>query len=140
MIIMSVDFGLSRTGIAVCDRSEIIASPVTVIPEKDFEKCALRTAEEAKRLKTELIVVGLPRRTDGKEGETEVKAKAFAQRLHELTGTEVVHWDERFTTVSAHHLLDEMNVHGKKRKNTVDALAAVMILEDYMRYRQNTQR
>lgn len=137
MVIMSVDYGLSRTGIAVCDKSEIIASPVTVIPEKDPEKCVRKAAEEAKKLSPQLIVVGLPRRTDGKTGETEIKAQAFGKRLSELTGIEVVHWDERFTTVSAHYALDEMNVHGKKRKNVVDALAAVMILEDYMRYRAN---
>ncbi len=138
MIIMSVDYGMSRTGIAVCDSMEILASPVTVIFEKDMKKCAVQAAAKAKELRAELIVVGLPRRTDGKPGETEVLAKQFADKMKALTGKETVLWDERFTTVSAHYALDEMNVHGKKRKNVVDALAAVMILENYLSYRKNT--
>ncbi|MBR4224495.1 MAG: RuvX/YqgF family protein, partial [Oscillospiraceae bacterium] len=62
MVIMSVDYGYSRTGIAVCDRMEILASPVTVIHEKDMKRCLDKTVEEASRLSPEIIVVGLPLR------------------------------------------------------------------------------
>lgn len=137
MVIMAVDFGYSRTGIAVCDKLEMLASPVTVIFEKEFDKTLEKTAEQAAKLKPGIIVVGLPKRTDGRPGETEEKAKEFAARLGELTGTEIVMWDERFTTVSAHSILDQTNVHGKKRKNVVDSVAAVLILEGYMNYRKN---
>ena len=75
--------------------------------------------------------------TDGKQGETEVKAQEFAQKLGDMTGIEIALWDERFTTVSAHSILDTANVHGKKRKNVVDSVAAVLILEGYMNYRKN---
>ena len=138
MVIMSVDYGYSRTGIAVCDRMEILASPVTVIHEKDMKRCLDKTVEEASRLSPEIIVVGLPLRTDGKAGETEQRAKEFAEKLRERVDTEVVLWDERLTTVMAHQILDTADVHGKKRKNTVDAVAAVLILESYLNYRRNT--
>ena len=140
MIIMSVDYGKSRTGIAVCDKSEILASPVAVIPEKVLGTVAKKAAEEAQRLGAELIVVGLPRRTDGKEGETEQLAKEFARLLEKRTGIKCEMWDERFTTVSAHMALNEMNVTSKKRKEVVDALAAVIILENYLEYRHNVNK
>ncbi|MBR4346411.1 MAG: Holliday junction resolvase RuvX [Oscillospiraceae bacterium] len=136
MIIMSVDLGLSRTGIAVCDKMEILASPVTVIHEKDLDVTLEKTAAEAERLKPDLIVVGLPRRTDDKQGDAELRAKDFGARLGERTGKEIVMWDERFTTVSAHNYLNENNVRGKKRKNVVDAVAAVIILENYLEHRR----
>ena len=66
------------------------------------------------------------------------KCSLFGQRLKEMTGIEVVMWDERCTTVSAHNYLNEVNVRGKKRKNVVDAVAAVIILESYMGFRKNT--
>ena len=136
MIIMSVDLGLSRTGIAVCDKMEILASPVTVIHEKDLDVTLEKTAAEAERLKPDLIVVGLPRRTDDKQGDAELRAKDFGAKLGERTGKEIVMWDERFTTVSAHNYLNENNVRGKKRKNVVDAVAAVIILENYLEHRR----
>ncbi|MBQ4256180.1 MAG: Holliday junction resolvase RuvX [Oscillospiraceae bacterium] len=136
MIIMSVDLGLSRTGIAVCDKMEILASPVTVIHEKDLDVTLEKTASEAQRLNPDLIVVGLPRRTDDKQGDAELRAKDFGARLGERTGKEIVMWDERFTTVSAHNYLNENNVRGKKRKNVVDAVAAVIILENYLEHRR----
>ncbi|MBQ7989462.1 MAG: Holliday junction resolvase RuvX [Oscillospiraceae bacterium] len=138
MKIMAVDFGYSRTGIAVCDKMEILASPVTVIHEKDMGRCAVRVAEEAAKLAPELVVVGLPRRTDGKEGETEKRASEFAEKLRSLISAEIVLWDERLTTVMAHQILDTADVHGKKRKNSVDAVAATLILESYLNYRRNT--
>ncbi len=137
MIIMAVDYGYSRTGIAVCDRMEMLASPRTVIHEKNFARCLEKVAEEVRTVDPGIVVVGLPKRTDGKEGETEVRAKEFAERLGEMTGKEIAMWDERFTTVSAHQILDTADVHGKKRRNTVDAVAAVLILEGYMAYRKN---
>ena len=138
MVIMAVDYGKSRTGLAVCDSMEIIASPVGIIAEKDFDKCLEKVADEVKARKAELIVVGLPKRTDGKAGATEELATKFSERLKEMTGTETVLWNEVFTTVSAHQALNEMNVRGKKRKAVVDALAAVIILESYLNRRHNT--
>lgn len=139
MRIMSVDFGDSRTGIAICDKSEFLASPVTVIFERNFDKCAEKTAELAKNEGAELIVVGFPKNMNNSIGERAEKCCLFGDKLKELTGIEVVMWDERCTTVSAHNYLNEVNVRGKKRKNVVDAVAAVIILESYMAFRKNTK-
>ena len=138
MIIMSVDFGDARTGIAVCGKSELIASPLTVIAEKDLEKCAEKTAALAKEQRAEQIVVGYPKNMNGTIGERAEKCSHFADIVGELTGLPVVLWDERNTTVSAHNALNVTNTRGKKRKAVVDAVAAVIILESYLGYRRNS--
>lgn len=137
MIIMSVDFGDSRTGIAVCGKSELIAAPVTVIQEKDFEKCIKKTAALAKEQRAEEIVVGYPKNMNGTIGERAEKCQLFAEKLSELSGIPTKLWDERCTTVSAHNYLNDTNTRGKKRKAVVDAVAAVIILESYLAYRKN---
>lgn len=136
MVIMSVDYGDSRTGLAVCDKSEFLASPVGVIFEKYEPKVIAAVSEKAAEHKAELLVVGLPRNMDGSYGERAEKCKSFAALLKEKTGRDVALWDERLTTVSAHKVLNEVNVRGKKRKNVVDAVAAVMILEDFLKSRK----
>lgn len=139
MKIMGVDFGDARTGLAVCDKSELLASPLTVVQERNFERCAAAVAEAAKEQRVELIVVGYPKNMNNTVGERAEKCTAFAGRLHELTGLECVMWDERCTTVSAHQYLNTTNTRGKKRKAVVDAVAAVIILESYLGYRKNRQ-
>ncbi len=138
MIIMSVDFGDSRTGIAVCGKSEMIASPVTVINEKDFNLCLEKTAALAKEQRAEQIIVGYPKNMNGTIGERAEKCALFAQELEKLTGVTVKLWDERNTTVSAHNALNVTNTRGKKRKAVVDAVAATIILESYLDFRRNT--
>ena len=78
------------------------------------------------------IVVGLPRNMDGSEGPRAELCRQFGQELHEATGISVVMWDERRTTVEAYNILSQHNYHGQKRKNTVDAVAASLILEGYL--------
>ena len=80
MVIMSVDFGRARTGIAVCDPSELLASPVTVINEKYVPHLIQKVASLAEEKKAELIVVGLPANMDGSEGESAQNARRFAAR------------------------------------------------------------
>ncbi|HCA05248.1 MAG TPA: Holliday junction resolvase RuvX [Ruminococcaceae bacterium] len=132
MIIMSVDLGKARTGIAVCDKTEFLASPYTVIFEKSPNKLPEKVALAAKECKAELIVVGLPKNMDGTEGESAKNARAFAKKLEELTGLETVMQDERGTTVTAHNFLNSTNTRGKKRKNVVDEVAATIILQDFL--------
>ena len=132
MVILSVDYGDVRTGIAVCDRMGMLASPVTVINQSYEPKLIAEIKELAKKQGAEKIVVGLPKNMDGTEGERAQKCKAFARKLQQETGIEAVMWDERLTTVSAHRALSVTNVTGKKRKGIVDAVSAVMILEDYL--------
>ena len=132
MVILSVDYGDARTGIAVCDRMQMLASPVTVINQSYEPKVIAEINELVKKHSAEKIVVGLPKNMDGSEGERAQKCKAFAEKLQQETGKETVMWDERLTTVSAHRALNVTNVTGKKRKGIVDAVSAVMILEDYL--------
>lgn len=140
MRIMSVDRGDVRTGIAVCDVLETLASPVTVLTEYHPERLADRVAEEAKRLSVQQIVVGLPRNMDGSLGASADKCQALAEELKSLTGLPVCLWDERLTTVAAHNILSAGNVRGKKRKETVDSVAAVLILEGYLASRKNQRK
>ncbi len=139
MIILSVDYGDVRTGIAVCDRNEMLASPVSVIKQTDPNLLSKQIADICKQYKAEMIVCGLPKNMDGSEGFRAQACKDFAQLLHEQTGLEVALFDERLTTVSAHNYLNATNTRGKKRKDTVDAVAATLILEDYLTYRKNTK-
>lgn len=132
MIIMSVDLGKARTGIAVCDKTEFLASPYKVIFEKSPQKLPEKVAEAAKETRAELIVVGLPKNMDGSEGESAQNARAFAKKLTEITGIETVMQDERGTTITAHNFLNDTNTRGKKRKNVVDEVAATIILQDYL--------
>lgn len=137
MIILSVDYGRVRTGIAICDRREIIASPVTVITEVRQEILAEKIAGIAAEKRAEQIVVGLPRNMDGSEGESAQNVRAFAGILKEKSGLEIVFRDERCTTVTAHEYLNMTDTKGKKRKAVVDSVAAVIILEDYLNFRRN---
>ena len=95
MIIMSVDLGKARTGIAVCDKTEFLASPYTVIFEKSPKQLLEKVSNTAKETKAELIVVGLPKNMDGSEGESAQNARAFAENLSNETGIECVMQDER---------------------------------------------
>lgn len=132
MIIMSVDLGKVRTGLAVCDKSGFLASPVGVITERDTEVLADKIAEKAKELKAERIILGLPKNMDGSEGESAKNARSFGEILKQKTGLELIMQDERGTTMTAHRYLNETNTRGKKRKAVVDSVAAVIILQDYL--------
>lgn len=137
MIIMSVDLGKARTGLALCDKTEFLASPYKVIFEKSPQKLLQKVADAAKEAKAALIVVGLPKNMDGTEGESAQNARDFAAQLAELTEVETVMQDERGTTITAHSFLNDTNTRGKKRKNVVDEVAATIILQDFLDARKN---
>ena len=137
MVILSVDYGDVRTGIAVCDKSEFLASPVCVITQRDSDKLCEEICRIIVQYKAEQIVMGLPKNMDGSEGFRAVACREFAEKLEEASSVQVVMRDERLTTVSAHNFLNMTNTRGAKRKQTVDAVAAVIILEDYLAYRKN---
>ena len=136
MVILSVDYGDARTGIAVCDRMEMLASPVKVINQSYAPKVIAEIEEIIAVYKPEIIVVGLPKNMDGTSGERAEKCKSFADELSEKTGIRTEMCDERLTTVSAHRALNVTNVRGKKRKEVVDAVSAVMILESFLAARK----
>ena len=124
MKILAVDLGDARTGLAVCDPTEFLASPAGVIHETDFEVILKKVAQAAKEHRAQRIVVGYPKNMNGTVGERAEKCALFAQRLGELAEIPVKLWDERSTTVSAHNILNVTDTRGKKRKNVVDAVAA----------------
>ena len=137
MKILAVDLGDARTGLAVCDPTEFLASPAGVIHETDFEVILKKVAQAAKEHRAQRMVVGYPKNMNGTVGERAEKCALFAQRLGELAEIPVKLWDERSTTVSAHNILNVTDTRGKKRKNVVDAVAATIILESYLAYRKN---
>ena len=133
MVIISVDYGDARTGVAVCDKLQLLASPVTVIKQKDPELLSEEIKKICLEKKAEKIVLGLPKNMDGSEGFRAEACKEFAKLLSENAGLSVDFQDERLTTVSAHNILNATDTRGKKRKAVVDAVSAVLILEDYLR-------
>ena len=132
MIALSVDLGHARTGLAVSDKSGFLASSLCVITEYNDDKLIDKIAEQATSVKAELLVIGLPRNMDGSEGESAIRAREIAARLSERTGLPHVMQDERGTTITAHAYLSSGNIYGKKRKQKVDAVAASIILQNYL--------
>ena len=133
--IMGIDYGDARTGVAVSDLLCSLVGSTTVIPSRNKEKAMADLLRLARENDVGEIVVGLPRNMDGTEGPRAELCRAFAAELEQLSGLPVTMWDERRTTVEAHNILSEHNYHGKKRKNTVDAVAASLILEGYLAFR-----
>lgn len=136
---MAIDLGKARTGLAVCDKSEILASPIGTIQEKDDEKLILKIIENLTSYKAEMAVIGLPKNMDGSLGESAQRAQKFAEQLKEKINIPVNLWDERRTTITAHNYLNQTNTRGKKRKNIIDTLSASIILENYLEYRKNSR-
>ena len=132
MRVMAVDYGDVRTGIAVSDISASIAGEAWIIEERSAVRLCEKIALEAKNRGVETVVLGYPKNMDGTLGPRAEKAEALAVRLREC-GVEVVLWDERRTSVEAHSILSEHNRRGKKRKERVDAVAATLILDGYLR-------
>ena len=134
--IMGVDYGDARTGIAISDLLCSIVGSTTVIHSRRDDKTIAEIKKLIEQNMVGEIVCGLPKNMDGTEGPRAEVCRAFAKLLEEETGLPVALWDERRTTVEAHNILSEHNYHGKKRKNTVDAVAAGLILEGYLNFKR----
>ena len=137
MKIMAVDFGDARTGLAICDKTELLASPVGVIHEKRFEHAVEKVAAAAAENRAEAVIVGLPLNMNGSEGPLAELCRNFAEQLSSRVNVPVRMWDERQTTVSAAGYLNQTDTRGKKRKEVIDAVAAVIILDSYLQWRKN---
>ena len=133
MVILSVDYGDARTGIASCDALQMLASPVTVIHQSEKEPLADEICRIAAEKKAQKLVFLLTKNMDVSEGFLGQDCREFSSLLSEKSGLPVDFQDERLTTVSAHNALNLTNTRGKKRKAVVDAVSAVIILEDYLR-------
>ena len=134
MRILAIDYGDARTGIAVSDPTGSIVGQTTVIHSRNAEKTAAEIARLAQQCGAQRLVMGFPRNMDGSEGPRAALYRDFAALVGEKAGLEVVLWDERRTTVEAHAILSDCNRRGKKRKETVDAVAASLILEGYLAF------
>lgn len=136
MKIMAIDYGDARTGVALSDIMGTIVGSTTVIHSWNRGKTLAELQRIIKENNVTEIVMGFPRNMDGTEGPRAELYREFARDLETLVGQEVKLWDERRTTIEAHQILSDHNYHGKKRKNTVDAVAASLILEGYLTFRR----
>ena len=137
MKIMAVDYGDSRTGLAMCDKSEILATPLTIIHMKDFDICVEKVAEAVKENKAEMVVVGNPINMNGTLGPRAEKIQTFVELLQTMTDLPIVKFDERLTTAAAHRILNETNIKSGKRKTVIDTLSAQIILQNYLDANRN---
>lgn len=140
MIIVGVDFGDVRTGIAVCDKSELMAHDAGCVRAESYKNAVAAVGDKIKELKAELIVVGNPINMNGSEGPRSAKCKKFANDLSTYTGIPSELYDERLTSVYAKKILLENNTQKKKRNNKaglIDTISATLILEDYLTHKKN---
>lgn len=137
MKIMSVDYGDARTGIDFCDKNEILASAYTTINESYQPKLVEKIKSVIDKEKPEMVVIGLPRNMDGTYGFRCDKCKELGELLKDEINIPIEYEDERLTTVIAHDILSGNNVKGKKRKENVDAVSAVVILQSFIDKRKS---
>lgn len=137
MIILAVDLGMARSGIAVCDKEETFAFKRDAIKEYNRNVLYKKIVETAEYENAELIVLGLPKNMDGTEGFKAQESYKAKEELEKITDIPIELFDERCTTIIAHNSLSEIGIKTKKHKDLVDSLAASIILEDFMKYRKN---
>ena len=136
MKIMAIYEGDAHTGVAISDPTGFLTGTTTTIHSRSADVVLSELARLAKEQGAEEIVMGFPRNMDGTEGPRAELYRAFAGRVEEATGLTPVLWDERRTTVDAHRILQQAGKNAKKRKKTVDAVAASLILEGYLDYKR----
>lgn len=132
MKVLSVDYGDVRTGIAISDVRGMLASPLCVIEQSYQPKLVDKIVQIVEENKIEKIVIGLPRNMDGSYGYRCDECRSLGDAISEKIDVDIFYEDERLTTVMAHNVLSDNNVRGKKRKQTVDAVSAVMILQSFL--------
>ena len=132
MKIMAIDYGDAHTGIAISDATGTLAGFSTVINSRRAETVAQEICALIPQHGVTELVLGYPKNMDGTVGPRAEKAAAFGKTLRQLTGLSVTLWDERRTTIDAHNILFNNGQNAKKRKKTVDAVAAALMLEGYL--------
>ena len=140
MRILGLDFGTKTVGVAVSDELLITAQGVEIIRRKAASKLRqtlARIEELVDEYGVERIVLGYPKNMNNTEGERCEKTKEFKEMLEKRTGLEVILWDERLTTVSADNAMMEMGIRRENRKEYVDEIAAIFILQGYLDYLAN---
>ena len=138
MRVMAIDYGDAHTGVAVSDLTGLLAGYTDTIHSRRREEVVRRLGEIIGEYSVEELVLGYPKNMDGTLGPRAEKAELFAQELEAAFGLPVHLWDERRTTIDAHQILASAGKNAKKRKKTVDAVAAALILEGYLTFRRGT--
>ena len=136
MKVMAIDLGDARTGVAVSDALGMLTGSTSVIESWNKEKTAQLVAEAYRTSGAQRLVMGFPRNMDGSEGPRAALYRDFAALVEHTVGMPVALWDERRTTIDAHRILFEAGKNAKKRKKTVDAVAASLILEGYLDFKR----
>ena len=139
MRIMAIDYGDAHTGIAISDLTGFLAGYTTTIHSRRPEQVLDAVGELIRAYGVTELVLGYPKNMDGTLGPRAEKAEQFAAALEERFQLEVHLWDERRTTIDAHNILASAGKNARKRKKTVDAVAAALILEGYLTFRRSQQ-
>lgn len=135
MRIMGLDYGSKTTGVAVSDELQVIAQGVEIIrrdSEKKIRKTLIRIDELIAEYNVGKIVLGFPKNMNNTLGDRAEKSLELKETLERRTGLEVIMWDERLSTVSAHKAMMEAGVRREERGNYVDSIAAAIILQGYL--------
>ena len=132
MTVMAIDYGDAHTGVAISDPTGFLTGTTTTIHSRKADVVLEELARLVRDHRVEALVMGFPRNMDGTEGPRAQLYRDFAGQVALITGLTPVLWDERRTTVDAHRILFESGKNAKKRKKTVDAVAASLILEGYL--------
>ena len=143
MRILGLDFGTKTVGVAVSDALLITAQGVEIIRRKaptKLRQTLARIDELVGEYGVEKIVLGYPKNMNNTEGERCERTQEFKEMLEKRTGLEVVLWDERLTTVSADNAMMEMGIRRENRKEYVDEIAAIFILQGYLDYLANQKQ
>ena len=134
MKVMALDYGDARTGVAVSDATGMIVGFTCVISEWNRERAVEQIGQLVREHRPDRLIMGFPRNMDGSEGPRAALYREFAQLVTNETGMQVILWDERRTTIEAHNILSANGKKMKKHRKNVDAVAASLILEGYLRF------
>ncbi|HBQ25120.1 MAG TPA: Holliday junction resolvase RuvX, partial [Syntrophomonas sp.] len=130
--IMGLDVGEKRIGIAISDPMGWTAQGHSVLQRSVLEIDIKNINQLCQEYEVEIIVIGLPRNMDGSIGPKALEVQEFAQLLENSLGINIAYWDERLTTKSAERVLIEADLSRRRRKQVIDKMAAVYILQAYL--------
>ena len=136
MRIMAIDYGDAHTGVAISDQTGLLAGYTTTLHTRKQEAVVEGIRKLIGEYGVEELVLGYPKNMDGTLGPRAEKAEALAKVLEDMFHLPVTLWDERRTTIDAHNILAAAGKNAKKRKQTVDAVAAALILEGYLTFKR----
>ena len=136
MRIMAIDYGDAHTGVAISDPTGFLVGTTTTINSWRQEVVVDKLVRLIEEHRPDEVVLGFPKNMDGTDGRRAGLYRELAKALEEATGINIILWDERRTTIAAHQILFNQGKDGRKRKKIVDAMAASLILENYLDFKR----